>query len=167
MGVPSKYHWKVGVGLAQPVATPAEIPVPCVAQEFVDPYGTYGPVPRALRVGDVVRVRGSVHAPARFAGVGLARVDAPAPLSTPELNRRRSYPVPAPYQMYWPPGYRTPIPVQVAGEQFTIDVPVSDRGTPGMYELSVWANVPGRRGGADPGELVMVSLRTIQATPAR
>jgi uncharacterized protein YkwD len=155
------WHKRVGVGLAQPVATPAEIPMPCFTQEFVDPYGTYGPVPRALRVGDVLHVRGSLHAPATFAGVGLARVELPAPLSVQELDRRRSYPVPMPYQTYWPAGYQTPIPVHVAGDQFSIDVPVSDRGRAGMYELSVWANVPGAR------ELVMVSLRTVQVTPAR
>jgi Cysteine-rich secretory protein family len=160
------WHTRVGIGLAQPVATPSEIPTPCITQEFVDPYGAYAPVPRAVSVGDVLHVRGSVHAPASFAGVGLARVDAPAPLPVPELNRRRSYPVPAPYQMYWPPGYQTPIPVQVTGDRFAVDVPVSDRARPGMYELSVWANVPGRVAGA-PAMLVMVSLRTIQATPAR
>jgi uncharacterized protein YkwD len=164
------WHKRVGIGLAQPAATPAEIPTPCFTQEFVDPYGAYAPVPRAVRVGDVLHVRGSMRAPASFAGVGLARVEAPAPLTVQELNRRRAYPVPAPYQMYWPPGYQTPIPVQVTGDQFAIDVPVGDRARPGMYELSVWANVPGRVAGG-PAELVMVSLRTIQATiqatPAR
>src|SRR5579883_3029510 len=31
------WHRRVGLGIAQPVATPTEIPVPCIAQEFVDP----------------------------------------------------------------------------------------------------------------------------------
>jgi hypothetical protein len=93
--------------------------------------------------------------------VGLARVDGPKPLLVSELNHRRSYPVPTPYQMYWPPGYQTPIPVKVNGSSFGIDVPVSDKGKAGMYELSVWASIPG----AD--DLVMVSLRTIQAAQAR
>jgi uncharacterized protein YkwD len=150
------WHKRVGVGLAQPVPTSTEIPVPCFAQEFVDAYGTYAPAPGALRVGDTLRVDGTIEAPAAFAGVGLARVDAPSPLSTRELNRRRTYPIPAPYQMYWPPGFQTPIPIRVAGARFTVDLPVSDRGKPGMYELSVWANVPGTT------ERVMVSLRTIQ-----
>ena len=88
--------------------------------------------------------------------MGLARVDAPHPLTVADLNRRRSYPVPPPYQMYWPPGFQTPIPVRVSGGQFLVDLPINDAGRPGMYELSVWANVPGSQ------ELVMVSLRTFQ-----
>jgi hypothetical protein len=109
-----------------------------------------------MHVGDVLHVQGSLASPAIFAGVGLARVDAPKPVPIAELNRRRSYPVPPPYQMYWPAGFKTPIPVRVAGGAFAIDVPVSDGGRPGMYELSVWATLPGSR------DFVMVSLRTIQ-----
>ena len=150
------WHRKVGIGVAQPVATPTEIPVPCFAQEFVDAFGSYGAVPAQMRVGEALRVTGAVAAPATFAGVGLARVDAPAPVAVPELNRRRSYPVPAPYQMYWPPGFQTPIPVQVSGGRFAVTLPVSDGGRPGMYELSVWAQVPGTK------DLTMISLRTIQ-----
>lgn len=155
------WHKRVGVGVSQPVATPTEVPAPCFAQEFVDPYGTYSPAPRKLRVGDLVHVEGTIAVPATFAGVGLARVDWPKPLMVSELNRRRSYPVPMPYKMYWPPGYQTPIPVKVTGNRFTIDVPVSDGGKGGMYELSVWASIPGTP------DLIMVSLRTMQATQAR
>ena len=150
------WHRRVGIGIAQPVATPTEIPVPCVSQEFVDDYGTYGAVPRTLKVGQTVHVEGAVDAPATFAGVGLARVDPPKPLTVSELNKRRSYPVPKPYQMYWPPGFQTPIPVKVTGAHFAVDVPVTDSGQAGMYELSVWANVPGT------SDLQMVSIRTIQ-----
>jgi uncharacterized protein YkwD len=150
------WHKVVGIGVAQPVATAVEIPVPCFAQEFVDPYGTYAPAPRDARVGDVLHVAGTIAAPATFAGVGLARTDAPRPLAVPDLNQRRSYPVPAPYQMYWPPGFETPIPVRVTGAEFAVDLPLSDRGQPGLYELSVWATLPGS------SDFVMVSLRTIQ-----
>jgi uncharacterized protein YkwD len=151
------WHKRVGIGVAQPVATPTEIPVPCFSQEFVDAFGTYGPIPPAAQVGGTVHVEGAIAAPATFAGVGLARVDTPRPLGVSDLNRRRSYPVPAPYQMYWPPGFQTPIPVRVTGNQFAVDLPVSDGGRAGLYELSVWASLPGTK------ELVMVSLRTFQA----
>jgi hypothetical protein len=59
--------------------------------------------------------------------------------------------------MYWPPGFQTPIPVRVTGNRFSIDVPANDGGKPGMYEVSVWATVPGSQ------EYVMVGLRTLQA----
>ena len=151
------WHKRVGIGVAQPQATPTEIPVPCFSQEFVDPYGTYVAVPASMRVGDTLHVEGTVAAPATFAGVGLARVEAPKPIAVSELNKRRSYPVPAPYQMYWPPGFQTPIVVKVSGGRFSIDVPVSDGGKPGLYEVSVWASVPGSP------DLMMVSLRTLTA----
>ena len=153
------WHKKVGIGIAQPVATPTEVPAPCFAQEFVDPYGAYATAPRHARVGETLHVEGTIAAPAKFAGVGLARVDEPRPLAPSDLNRRRVYPVPPPYQMYWPSGYQTPIPVKVTGNRFAIDVPLSDHGKGGMYELSVWATVP-----SEP-DFVMVSLRTIQVVP--
>jgi uncharacterized protein YkwD len=153
-----RWHRKVGIGVAQPVATPTEIPAPCFVQELVDDYGTYAAVPAQARVGDALHVEGSLAAPATFAGVGLARVDAPRPIPVSELNQRRSYPVPAPYQMYWPPGFKTPIPVKVGpGGHFAVDLPVSDGGKPGLYELSVWASFPGTP------DLAMVSLRTFTA----
>lgn len=156
------WHKRVGIGVAQPIATETEIAAPCFAQEFVDAYGTYGALPRSARVGDVVHVDGAVQSPATFAGVGMARIDVPRPLGVGELNRRRSYPVPAPYVMYWPPGFQTPIPVRTTANRFMVDVPVSDEGKPGLYEVSIWASVPGSN------DLVMVSLRTIlTAAPAR
>jgi uncharacterized protein YkwD len=151
------FHKRVGIGVAQPSPTASEIAVPCVSQEFIDDYGSYGSVPAKMRPGDTLHVEGSVASPAIFAGVGLARVDAPKPIDVDELNRRRSYPIPQPFQMYWPPGYETPIPVKVTGNRFTIDVPLSDGGKAGLYEVSVWATVPGTK------DLVMVSLRTIKA----
>ncbi|HEX8794284.1 MAG TPA: CAP domain-containing protein [Polyangiaceae bacterium] len=151
------FHKRVGIGVAQPVATATEIPVPCFSQEFVDDYGSYGSVPGKMHAGDTLHVDGTVASPATFAGVGLARIDTPKPIAVDDLNQRRSYPIPQPFQMYWPPGYETPIPVKVAGNKFSIDVPLSDGGKAGLYEVSVWASVPGTK------ELVMVSLRTIRA----
>jgi uncharacterized protein YkwD len=151
------FHKRVGIGVAQPVPTATEIPVPCFSQEFVDDYGSYGSVPARMRPGDTLHVDGTVASPATFAGVGLARVETPKPIAVDDLNQRRTYPIPQPFQMYWPPGYETPIPVKVAGNRFSIDVPLSDGGKAGLYEVSVWASVPGTK------DLVMVSLRTIRA----
>jgi uncharacterized protein YkwD len=148
-------HRKVGIGIAQPVATPTEIPVPCFSQEFVDPYGTYAAIPKRARVGATLHVEGTIAAPATVGGVGLARTDLPKPLAVAEANRRRSYPVPQPFVNYWPPGFVTPIPVQVSGQSFAIDVPLSDGARRGLYEVSVWARLPGAK---DP---LMVGLRTI------
>jgi len=148
-------HTHVGIGIAQPVATPLEIPTPCIAQEFVDGYGTYAPLPRKARVGTVVHVEGILRSGARPTGVGVARVPLPKPIAASELNKRRSYPVPKPFQMYWGPGFVTPIQVKIDGARLAIDVPLTDKGQPGLYEVSVWAKLPGSE------EHTMVGLRTV------
>jgi uncharacterized protein YkwD len=149
-------HKRVGIGVGQPLPRQNEIAVPCFSQEFIDPYGSYAPIPATLHVGQMLHVEGAMAAPATAAGVGLARVPLPVPLAVSDLNRRRSYPVPQPYQMYWPQGYVTPIPLRVNGGAFAIDIPVSDRGQAGLYELSIWAKVPGEQ------DFVIVGLRTIR-----
>ncbi|MDP9148761.1 MAG: CAP domain-containing protein [Myxococcota bacterium] len=151
-----RWHRKLGIGVAQPVATAHEIPVPCIAQEFVDAFGTYSALPSVVHVAAGLHLEGVVAPPAKFAGIGLARAELPKSLAVSELNRRRSYPIPKPYQMYWPLGYRTPVPVKLASGRFSLDLAVSDGGQPGLYELSVWASLP------ETEELVMVSLRTLR-----
>jgi uncharacterized protein YkwD len=148
-------HTKVGIGVAQPISTATEIAVPCFAQEFTDGYGTYAALPRRAKVGTVLRVEGTLAAGARPTGVGVARVVRPAAIAPSELNKRRSYPVPKPFQMYWGPGFVTPVPVKIDGPRLAIDVPLSDRAQPGLYEISVWAKL------GTSEEHTMVSLRTI------
>ena len=148
-------HTKVGIGVAQPVATATEIPVPCFAQELTDGYGVYAPLPKHAKVGAIVRVEGTLSGGAKPSGVGVARIPRPAPIKAAELNKRRSYPVPKPFQMYWGPGFVTPLPVKIDGPKFAIDVPLSDKNEPGLYEVSVWATLPGESTHA------MVSVRTI------
>ena len=149
------FHTKVGIGVSQPVATPTEIPVPCFAQEFIDSYGSYTPLPKRAKVGATVHVEGTLTNGARPTAVGLARIVRPAPIAPPELNKRRSYPVPQPFQLYWGPGFVTPVPVKIEGPKLAIDVPLSDKGQTGLYEVSVWA----RLGGSEVD--TMVSVRTI------
>ena len=148
-------HTKVGIGVAQPISTATEIAVPCFAQEFTDGYGTYAALPKRAKVGAVVRVEGTLSAGARPTGVGVARVSKPVAIAPSELNKRRSYPVPKPFQMYWGPGFVTPIPVKIDGPKLAIDVPLSDRAQPGLYEISVWAKL------GTSEEHTMVSLRTV------
>lgn len=156
-------HKRIGIGIAQPVATPTERPVPCIAQELIYVYGTWGKLPARAKVGDVVHVEGTMGAEASFGGVGVARVDAPKPIPVAELNTRRSYTQPEPFRVYWPEGFVTPIPVKVSGRSFSIDLPLDDRAKPGLYEISVFAKLPGAPAG-DKG-FTSVSLRTILVAP--
>jgi uncharacterized protein YkwD len=148
-------HTRVGIGVAQPKSTPTEIAVPCFSQEFVDGYGSYAPVVRRAKVGAVVHVEGTLTPDAQPTGVGVARVASPKPLAPTELNKLRSYLVPKPFQMYWGPGFVSPVPVKVDGKHFAIDVRIDDHGQPGLYELSVWAKL------APDAEHTMIGLRTI------
>jgi hypothetical protein len=148
-------HTRVGIGVAQPVETEKEIAVPCFSQEFVDGYGSYAALPKKAKVGATVHVEGTLTGGARPTGVGVARVVTPKPIPPAELNKRRSYPVPKPYQMYWGPGFVTPIPVKIDGGKFSIDVPLDDKKQPGLYEVSVWGKIGGDT------EHAMLGLRTI------
>jgi hypothetical protein len=152
-------HTKVGIGVAQSTETKKELAVPCFSQEFVDAYGTYTPIPRKAKVGSTLRVEATLASGAHPTGVGVARVALPTRLAASELNRRRVYPVPKPYQMYWGPGFVTPIVATIAGPKLSIEIPLSEGQKPGLYEVSVWAKI----GGAN--EQTMVSLRTIAVEP--
>jgi uncharacterized protein YkwD len=151
-------HTHVGVGLTQAKG----LPIVCMAQEFVDRYGTYAAIPKQAKIGRKLRVSGSVEGPAKFTGVGLARTELPVPRQPSDLLRTGSYPIPAPFITYFPKGYVTPIAVEVTGNEFNIEIPLSDNksspsaGRPGLYEVSVWAEIPGIK------DFVMVSLRTVQ-----
>lgn len=153
-----EWHTHVGVGLVKT----SGLNIVCMSQEFTDQYGSYADAPADGKVGEQLKVSGTVMKPAKFVGVGLSRVDMPTPKQPSALLRTGSYPIPAPFVTYFPQGFVTPIPVQVKGGDFTIEIPLSDnksapaKGRPGLYGLSVWAEVPGTK------DFVMVSLRTIR-----
>jgi hypothetical protein len=148
----------IGIAIAQPLL-PHEIMSPCVAQEFTYVCGTYGKLPAKAKVGDKVHVEGTLAEGVTFGGVGVARVDLPRAMSPRELNTRRHYPQVEPFQLYAPKGFRTAIPVDLQGSRFSIDVPLSDGGKPGLYEISVWAKIPGQK----ESGFVAISQRTIVA----
>lgn len=144
-----KWHTGVGIGLGKPVG----VDQPCMAQEFVDDYGTYDALPATAKPGEKIEVKGEVTGAAEFGGVGVARIDSQKPLTAEHLNSTSSYPVPEPLVVYYPAGFKTPKPVTVNGKQFAIDFAL-DQG-PGRYEISVWGRFP------DNKAFVMVSLRSI------
>jgi hypothetical protein len=146
-----KWHTKFGVGLA----VPRGVPQPCMSQEFVDEYGSYAGLPRDARVGRTLTVAGELREPVKFGGVGIARIEPARPMSAEQLNATSTYAMPEPFVLYFPKGFETPKPVQVEGNHFKIDAPLTDAGRPGRYEVSVWASFP------DDKALVMISLRVI------
>ena len=151
-----KWRKRVGIGIAMPKPDPNEIVVPCISQEFVDAYGTYEPLPKAIKLGATIHVAGTMSNDVKIGAVGLTRIDDPKPIVVSELNKRRNYPQPQPYEMFWPHGFQTRIELKTNGQSFALDVPVSDHGQKGLYEVSVWAQHPGEK------NFGAVSLRTIR-----
>jgi uncharacterized protein YkwD len=145
------HHTAFGVGLA----LTEKLDIPCMAQEFVDDYGDFDDLPRKASVGSKIKVGGTIKSTAQIGGVGIARVDMPKPIKAKVLNKTGAYAIPKPATTYFPKGFKTPIPIQVSGNEFSIEVPLSVEGKPGLYQISIWAKLPPSK------DLVMVSLRTI------
>jgi uncharacterized protein YkwD len=144
-------HHRVGIGLAQPAA----VNQPCLAQEFVDDWGDFSELPREASRSVNLHVSGELKKPILFGGVGLGRIDLAAPKTAKELNATSSYRIPQPETLYFPPGFKTPKPVKVDGQAFSIDIGLGPKPRAGRYELSIWGKEQGK------SELFMVSLRTI------
>lgn len=144
-------HRRVGIGLAQPTA----VNQPCLAQEFVDDWGDYSELPEEAPRHVELRISGEIRAPLNFGGIGLGRIDLPAPRSPRDLNATSVYRIPQPETLYFPPGFKTPKPVELDGRKFSLAIGLGKNPRPGRYEVSIWGKEPGS------DQLFMVSLRTI------
>lgn len=125
-------HTHFGVGLARPEGVPGA----CMSQEFVDERGDYDDLPKSARVGSKITVEGEVKDPVEFGGVGLSRIEPRKPRSARELNRTNTYPIPEPYLLYFPKGFKTPKEVKLDGKHFSIEVPLG--AGRGRYGVSIW-----------------------------
>lgn len=156
----SRAHTAVGVGVAQVEGSR----IPCVAQEFVDDHGSYEPVPRKASVGDFIEIRGQLRPPAELVLVGIGRLDKPQPREARELNETRDYLVPDPYEAWFPRRPTSPFPssprfLALVDHAFTLGVALDEDDKPGLYEISVWATLPGEK------DERLISLRTIEVAP--
>jgi len=147
-------HTALGIG----VAKPRGVDLACLSQEFVDDYGDYAALPKVAAAGSTLHIEGDMKGAVQFGGVGIGRIDLPAPLSPEHLNTTYVYAVPSPEDLYFPKGFVTKKPVEVSGRHFKIDVPLGKAGKPGRYEVSVWGRFPGAG-----QQLDMVSLRVVTA----
>lgn len=145
------WHTSLGVGLAKTRG----LEIVCMTQEFLDEYGDHEPLPKKAKVGENIKVSGAGREPARVGAVGVARVEKPKPARAEALLKTGVYAIPKPYIIYFPKGYKTPKPLDMNDRAYSIEIPLNDRSKPGIYEVSVWANVPTTK------DLVMISLRTI------
>lgn len=141
-------HNRVGIGLAQP----ADVAQPCLAQEFVDDYGEYEPLPREAKA--TLHVAGTISPSLVFGGVGIGRTPLPQPLPRERLNGKL-YRIPSPDTLYFPAGFKTPKPVQVNGRQFSIELDLGKKPPAGSYAVTIWAKKPGS------SQLFLISMRTL------
>ena len=141
-------HNRVGIGLAKPV----DVEQPCLTQEFVDKYGDFEPLPREAKPGSKLRTAGTIEKPLVFGGVGIGRTALPRAIPRERL-KGGVYRIPEPDTMYFPPGFKTPKPVKVEGQRFSIDLVLGK--SAGIYAISIWAKKPG----SEP--LFMISMRTV------
>lgn len=134
--------------------------VACVAHEFIDDYGTYTPLPKNAKAGDVIHIEGEIRAPFKFGGIGIARTELPTPQSPTALMKTGSYSMPEPHISFHTKEYKTPQPVKMDGNRFSIDLTLNaavlNGKTSGLYEVGVYVSKPGGGSQLDP-----VSLRTI------
>ena len=118
------------------LARPVDLQQPCLTQEFVDKYGEFEPVPREAKPGAKLRAAGTIAQPLVFGGVGIGRTPLPRPMPRERLNGG-VYRIPAPDTMYYPAGFKTPKPVKVDGQRFSIDLVLGKAA--GSYAVSIWA----------------------------
>jgi uncharacterized protein YkwD len=148
-------HNKVGIGLAKPVG----VKQVCMAQEFVDDYGDYRELPRKAKVGQMIKVAGEVRKPMHFGGVGLARIDAAKPIPAEALNGTGGYTFPSPFVVYFPAGFKTPKPVTVDGGEFSIEIPLDDKGRKGRYEVNILAAPDAKAGQFEPISIMTIDVQ--------
>lgn len=146
-------HTHLGVGLATDGKGGTYL-----AQEFVDRYGVYEPLPQQAKPGQSLRVSGTLDEGIRFFAVSLGRADV-SPLTVEQLNRTSSYSEPSPAVSYFPAGYVSPRPVEVSGQRFQVDLLPEHLQTPGTYYIYIWATL------GDSNKPVLVSSRTVVVAP--
>jgi uncharacterized protein YkwD len=142
-------HNRVGIGIAQPEG----LNQPCLTQEFVDRYAELEALPREAKPKAKLKIAGTVSAPLIFGGIGVGQKPLPQPKSVEEVSGARVYAIPAPDQLYFGPGFKSPKPVTVDGNKFGIELELG--GKRGQYSVSIWAREK------TSNKLFMVSLRTI------
>jgi len=134
-----------------------------LTQEFINHYGVYGEMPYEATFGDVVTLAGQLYPGFRLHDITVFREDLPKPMTLDELNATYSYPFPPKVVVYFPPPFRSEIPISVTetqqGEQFSAQIPIEKKlGAEGLYSIGIWATP------LSDGKPVMVSIRTITVT---
>lgn len=162
-------HTSVGLGLSIAGAEPesgGDMPRTACAQEFINHYGDYAPLPLSLAPGEPLVVEGTLNRGLQLQSIDLRWEKLPEPMTIEALNNTSSYGIPdAAVFSYFPPPYESPAPVNITMEgerqHFALSAPTTKDWKPGIYYVCVWAQVPNQK------ETVIISKRTVRIGPAQ
>jgi uncharacterized protein YkwD len=130
-------HTHVGIALAKADGNGSE--TFANSQEFVDRYVTdVLPIPQTVSVGERVIVAGKVAPGVTLKAVSVARSPLPRPMSIEDLKATRKYSSPRDYVTFSPEANDPPILSLTPDGQFRVRIPLSDRGEPGLYYVTIW-----------------------------
>lgn len=151
-------HTHVGIALARGAGEDAR--VIGNAEEFVDRYiDELSALPETVKLGEVVPVEGRLGRGSKISAVGIARGPAPGPVDRTQFKAVGHYSVPAPYVKYWAGEQRDGVSIHEKPDgRFSVKLPLSDSGNPGLYYVSIWVH------DSERGD-VLASVRTILVKP--
>lgn len=139
------YHTQIGIGLSFASMFGAGVRTAC-AQEFVTKHADFGEIPSTLAAGGKFRLTGKMQPGVHIKTIDL-RWESPAkPMSIAELNKTDGYGIPEKVvASYFAQADGAPNSISVTaspeGDQFTVDIATESDWQPGLYYLSVWADV--------------------------
>jgi len=146
-------HTNVGIALC--LASDADGYRVASTQEFTNIYGVIDDIPIHVKLGDTLKLKGKLNAGINIYAVDLGWEDYPKPMSIAQLAATYSYNSPDALVSFWPQGFKTPVPIMVDDQGFSLDLPLSRTYKPGIYYLTIWGKRPGDK------EAIVVSDRVI------
>jgi len=127
-------HTHLGIGIAYNAQT-GDVRI---AQEFINRYVTLDPLPRQMRVGDKLEVRGMLLPGAAEPLINLAYEPFPQPLTVGDLENKKPGTYTSPADIF------QPLNPNVSGDHFTASVMLDHNRQPGLYHIRVWVKTKGR-----------------------
>jgi hypothetical protein len=158
-------HTQVGLGLSFASMFGAGVRTAC-AQEFVTKHADFSDIPKTLAAGEKFRLTGKLQPSVQIKTVDLRWESLPKPMSIAELNKTSGYSIPDKVvASYFPAADQAPNSINVTpspeGDQFSVEVVTEPDWQPGLYYLTVWAEVQPNK------EEAVISTRTFILTNAK
>ena len=157
-------HNAVGIGISLAGGEPGsseDFPRLALTEEFIDHYGTYGVIPRAVSPGASFVLEGTLAKGVHIQSVDIRFEKGPQPMSVEELLQTHSYGIPGDASVnYFPPPFNSPAPIiitnQDGSDHFSLQIQTSKEWKKGIYYLCLWATIGNKK------EPTLISSRTFR-----